>query len=248
MTALNLSGKGVLITGGAVRVGAAIARRLHAAGMNLLVHYNRSAEPAEALAAELNAERPDSAHMLQADLLDIAGLPGLVEQTLARLGRLDLLVNNASTYYPTPLGEIDETHWRDLVGTNAKAPLFLSQAVAPELKRHQGAIINLVDIHANRPNPHHPVYAMAKAANIALIKSLARDLAPEVRVNGVAPGAVLWPDDYMADETRRKILERIPMGRPGEPDDVAEAVHFLATAPYITGEILNVDGGRSTQQ
>ena len=244
-----LHNKIVLITGGAVRVGAAITRRLHRAGATVVFSVRQSRSAGEALLAELNAQRANSAYLLQADLHDMAQVTALVDQTLARCGRLDILINNASTYYPTPVGEITEAHWQDLMGTNAKAPLFLSQAATPALRASHGCIINLVDIHADRPNANHPVYGMAKAANAMLVKSLARDLAPEVRVNGVAPGAVLWPEDYLADDAKQAILTRIPMGRPGTPEDIAETVLFLATGSgYLTGQIIAVDGGRSVQQ
>lgn len=243
-----LAGKTALVTGGAARIGAAIVRRLHAAGAHVVVHYGRSRQPALALQQELAARRPGGISLAQADLLDLAALPRLVETAAAPTGRLDLLVNNASTYYPTPLAAATPEQWQDLMGTNAQAPFFLAQAAAPLLRQNLGAIVNLVDIHALRPHPEHPIYCMAKAANAMLVRALARDLAPQVRVNGVAPGAVLWPAGYQSDAARQAILERIPLGRPGDPEDVAAAVLFLATAPYITGQILPVDGGRTVQQ
>ena len=243
-----LAGKTVLVTGGATRVGAAIVRHLHAAGAHLAIHYRRSAGHAIELQGALEAQRPGSTTLVQADLLDTDALPKLVEQVVAASGRLDILVNNASTYYPTPVGEATPDHWADLMGTNAKAPFFLAQAAAPQLRANHGSIVNLVDIHAERPHQRHPIYSMAKAANAMLVKALARELAPEVRVNGVAPGAILWPEDFFEDEDRLAILARIPLGRPGTPQDIADTVLFLVRNGYMTGQILAVDGGRSVQQ
>jgi pteridine reductase len=243
-----LVGKTALVTGGATRVGAAIVRRLHAAGARVAIHYRRSSGHAEELQAALQAQRPNSVTLAQADLLDTAALPGLIDRVVAGSGRLDVLVNNASTYYPTPVGEATPEQWDDLLGTNAKAPFFLSQAAAPQLRANHGCIVNLVDIHAERPHKRHPIYSMAKAANAMLVKSLARDLAPEVRVNGVAPGAILWPENFFEDEDRLAILARIPLGRPGTPEDIADTVYFLVRSDYITGQILAVDGGRTVQQ
>ena len=241
-----MQGKTVLITGGAKRVGAAICRRLHTAGANLMLHYRRSAGEARLLQVELNHLRPGSVALIQADLLDIAKLPSLVEQTLASFGRLDGLVNNASSFFPTPVGDITLEHWNDLVGTNLKSPLFLSQAAAPALKKAQGAIVNITDIHAERPLRNYVVYSVAKAGLSGLTRALARDLAPEVRVNAVAPGPVLWPDDDAFDElSRQRIISHTPLKREGAPDDIAKAVYYLmAEATYVTGETLNVDGGR----
>lgn len=244
----DLSSRTVLVTGGATRVGAAIGRTLHAAGAHLVIHYRRSAAHAEQLRAELQRLRPDSVTLAQADLLDSAALDGLIDQAVAATGRLDILVNNASSFYPTPVGEATLAQWQDLMGTNAQAPFFLAQAAAPQLKANRGCIINLVDIHAERPHKRHPIYSMAKAANAMLVKSLARELAPEVRVNGVAPGAILWPENFFEDEDRLATLARIPLGRPGTPQDIADTVAFLAGAEYMTGQILAVDGGRSVQQ
>lgn len=245
---LPLKDKTALITGGAVRVGARIAERLHAAGAFVIIHYRSSAAPAEALRDRLLGERPDSVALLQADLLQPEEVQRLAEQAVAVNGGLDLLVNNASTYFPTPVGSATLEQWHDLFGTNAQAPFFLAQALAPALRAARGAIVNLVDIHAERPRDRHPLYSMAKAANGMMVKSLARELAPEVRVNGVAPGAILWPEDYFSDQDRLAILERIPLNRPGTPDDIAEAVLYLARADYVSGQILAVDGGRTAQQ
>ncbi|GAB6042785.1 pteridine reductase [Endothiovibrio diazotrophicus] len=236
----------VLITGAAHRIGATIARMLHADGCNIALHYRSSAAGAERLAAELNGYRADSISLHQGDLLELARLAPLVEEVVARWGRLDVLVNNASTFYPTAVGTVTETQWEDLMGSNLRAPFFLAQAAAPHLAEHHGCIVNLVDIHAERPMKDHPVYSMAKAGKAMLTKALAKELAPEVRVNGVAPGAILWPENEMSDETRGKILERIALGRKGEPEDIARAVRFFVLdAPYVTGQILAVDGGRS---
>ncbi len=241
-----MQGKVVLITGGAKRVGAATCRRLHSAGANLMLHYRVSAGEARLLQAELNHQRKDSVALIQADLLDTAKLPAMVEQTVQSFGRLDALVNNASSFFPTPVGEITLAAWEDLIGTNLRAPLFLSQAAAPALKKTQGAIVNITDIHAERPLKNYVVYSVAKAGLVGLTRSLARELAPEVRVNAVAPGPILWPDDESFDElSRQRIISHTPLKREGTPEDIAKAVHFLlAEATYVTGETINVDGGR----
>ena len=241
-----MHGKVVLITGGAKRVGAAISRRLHAAGANLMLHYRASAGEARLLQAELNHVRPGSVALIQADILDVGKLPSLVEQTLATFGRLDGLVNNASSFFATQVGDITPAAWEDLIGTNLRAPLFLSQAAAPALKRAQGAIVNITDIHAERPLKGYVVYSAAKAGLSGLTRSLARELAPDVRVNAVAPGPILWPDDGQFDElSRQRIVSHTPLKREGTPDDIARTVHFLlADAPYVTGETIAVDGGR----
>jgi pteridine reductase len=240
-----LAGKTALITGAARRIGAELARRLHDAGANVVLHYRRSALEAEALAGELCAQRPRSAVTVQGDLLEAARLRPLIEHATAAFGSLDILVNNASSFYPTVLGEITEEAWDDLVGSNLKAPLFLAQAAARELARSGGLILNMVDIHGMRPLRNYTVYSVAKAGLIMLTKSLARELAPQVRVNGIAPGPVLWPDDA-EPALKQKILASTPLGRPGTVDDVARAaLFFAAEAPYVTGQILAVDGGRS---
>ena len=241
-----MQGKVVLITGGAKRVGAAICRRLHAAGANLMLHYRASAGEARLLQAELNGARADSVALIQADLLDLKAMPSLVEQTVQRFGRLDALVNNASSFYASPIGEITAAIWDDLMGTNLRAPLFLAQAAAPALRKSQGAIVNIADIHADRPLKNYVVYSVAKSGLVALTRSLARELAPEVRVNAVAPGPILWPDDASFDEvSRQRIISHTLLKREGTPDDIARAVHFLlADATYMTGETINVDGGR----
>jgi pteridine reductase len=239
--------KVVLITGGAKRVGAAICRRLHGAGAKLMLHYRASAGEARLLQAELNGVRADSVALIQADLLDLAKLPSLVDQTVMRFGRLDALVNNASSFFSTPMGEIQPAQWDDLMGTNVRAPLFLSQAAAAPLKKTQGSIVNISDIHAERPLRNYVVYSIAKSALTGLTRSLARELAPDVRVNAIAPGPILWPegDESFDEVSRQRIISHTPLKREGTPDDIARAVHFLiADAPYVTGETLNVDGGR----
>ena len=241
-----MHGKVVLITGGGRRVGAAICRRLHAAGANLMLHYRSSAGEARLLQAELNHQRAKSVALIQADLLDVLKLPSLVEQTVQTFGQLDGLVNNASSFYQTPVGDITPASWNDLIGTNVQAPLFLSQAAAPALRKTMGAIVNITDIHAERPLKNFVVYSVAKAALVGMTRSLARELAPEVRVNAVAPGPILWPDDEAFDEvSRQRIISHTPLRREGKPEDIAAAVYFLlADASYVTGDTLNVDGGR----
>ena len=241
-----MEGKVVLITGGAKRVGAAICRRLHKAGASVMLHFRSSAGEARLLQAELNHLRANSIALIQADLLDVAKLPSLVEQTVQTFGRLDALVNNAATFYATTIGEIAVEQWNDLIGTNLQAPLFLAQAAAPALRKTQGAIVNITDIHADRPLKSYVVYSVAKAGLVGLTRSLARELAPEVRVNAIAPGPILWPDEEVFDElARQRIISHTPLKREGAPDDIAKAVHYLlADAPYVTGETINVDGGR----
>jgi len=227
-------------------VGAEIARTLHAAGAQVGVHYHRSAPDAAALLAALNGERAGSAIGIAADLLDTAQLPRIIEALLAAFGRLDVLVNNASTFYPTPVGAITSAHWDDLLGTNLKAPLFLSQAAAPALRATQGLIINLADIHGQRPLRHHVTYSIAKAGLVMLTRSLARELAPEVRVNAIAPGPVMWPVGGADEALKAEIVARTALKRPGSPRDVALAARYFAVdAPFVTGQVLAVDGGRS---
>ncbi len=240
--------KVVLITGGAKRVGAAICRLLHAAGCRLMIHYRSSRQEADSLAAELNRIRPDSAAVVQADLLVTADLPRLVQETLARFGHLDVLINNASSFYATEVGRITEENWHDLMGTNLKAPLFLAQAAADALRHRHGCIVNIADIHAERPMKAYVVYSIAKAGLLALTKSLAHELGPYVRVNAIGPGPILWPeDDPTFDDTeRRRIIAHTLLKREGTPEDIARAVRFLVfDATYTTGHMLTVDGGRS---
>ncbi len=243
---LPLAGKSALITGAARRVGASIARALHAAGANLVVHFRSSAESAGQLAHELNEARPDSAVLAEGDLLDLAQLPALAEVATRVFGGLDILVNNASTFYPTPMGDITEIDWNDLIGTNLKAPLFLSQAASSALSIRSGLILNVCDIHGLRPLRRHPVYSIAKAGLIMLTKSLAREMGPHIRVNAIAPGPVMWPEDGMDSELQHEIVGKTALKRPGSPEDVARAaVFFACEAPYVTGQVLAVDGGRS---
>jgi pteridine reductase len=235
-----------LITGAGKRVGAVIARTLHAAGYDVALHYRHSAAEAEALAVELERRREGSTLTVQAELARVEQLPGLVERVLAHYGRLDALVNNASSFYPTPLGSATEAQWNELFAANAQAPFFLTQAAAPALRESGGAIVNLVDIYAERPLADHPIYCMAKAALLAMTRSTALDLGPAVRVNGVAPGAVLWPSDGKPYADQQAMLARTPLRRAGSPDDVAGAVLWLLRdAPFVTGQILRVDGGRT---
>jgi pteridine reductase len=242
----SLAGKSVLVTGAAKRVGAQIARVLHAAGASVLLHYRSSAEDAAALAGELNALRPDSAQTAECDLLDVSQFPALIARASQAFGGLDVLVNNASTFYPTPVGDITEIDWDDLLGTNLKAPLFLAQAANAPLRERAGLILNVADIHGLRPLRRYPVYSIAKAGLIMLTKSLAREMGPHVRVNAVAPGPVMWPADGLDKELQEKIIRRTALKRPGSADEVARAcLYFAADAPYVTGQVLAVDGGRS---
>ncbi len=247
MTA-DLQDKVVLITGGARRVGAAICRLLHKDGARLMIHYRTSHGEARALQAELNLQRPQSVAIIQGDLQNLSMLAGMVQETVQQFGRLDVLINNASSYYPTEIGAIKEGDWEDLMSSNLKAPLFLSQAAAAELRKHQGSIINITDNHVERPKKGYVVYSVAKAGLVTLTRSLAHELAPEVRVNAVAPGPVLWPEDNpQFDEVyRQRVISQTLLKRIGEPDDIARAVRFLIQdAPFITGQVIAVDGGRS---
>ncbi len=243
-----MQGKVILVTGGAKRVGAAICRRLHAAGANIALHYRSSEDEAQDLRTELQAMRPDSVHCIQADLLDPQALLRMVNDTTSHFGRLDALVNNASSFYATPLEDVNEQNWDDLIGTNLKAPLLLAQAAAAELRRNHGAIVNIVDIHAERPMHGHLLYSIAKGGLAALTRALAQELAPNVRVNAVSPGVIVWPEsaEWADEERRRKVVAHTLLKRQGEPDDIARTVEFLLNdAPYITGQIISVDGGRS---
>ena len=245
---MNTINKVVLITGGAKRVGAAICKELHAQGAQLMIHYNTSTAEARALQAELNLIRSDSVAIIQGDLLNIDALPKLVDETINQFGRLDVLINNASTYYPTEIGKINEASWQDLMGSNLKAPIFLTQAAATELRKNHGCVVNITDMHVERPKKGYIVYSVAKAGLVTLTKSLAHELSPEVRVNAVAPGPVQWPEDNpQFDEVyRQRVINQTLLKRVGEPDDVAKAVKFLIyDAPFITGHVLAVDGGRS---
>lgn len=243
----SLVGKTVLITGAARRLGAATVRAAHAAGANVVIHHRRSGEEALHLATALERQRAGSTLVVEAELADIGMLPAMVNRVLERFGRLDALVNNASSFFPTPIGSITEAQWDDLMGSNLKAPLFLSQAAAPFLHETRGAIVNITDIHADRPFAEFPVYCAAKAGLAGLTRALAIELAPHVRVNGVAPGPIEWPADVVfAEAERARIIGDTLLKRCGSPQDIARAVIFMLTGgPYITGQILSVDGGRS---
>ncbi|MDE0001362.1 MAG: pteridine reductase [Rhodospirillaceae bacterium] len=242
----SLEGRWALVTGAARRIGAVIAEALHEAGAGVIIHYLNSAEPADALADRLNGQRAESALTVQCDLRETSGLERMLSKAVDRSGRLDVLVNNASSFYPTPAGSITVGQWHDLIGTNLKAPLFLSQAALPHLRETGGTIINIVDVHWQRPLRDHPVYGAAKAGLAMLTRSLAKDLGPDIRVNGISPGAILWPEAGLPERTRESIIRQIPLKRPGEPRDIATAVLFLVRdAPYVNGHILAVDGGRS---
>jgi pteridine reductase len=241
----GLSGKVVLITGGARRVGAVTARTLHAAGMNLVLHYRASEGEAARLQNELHSVRPASVALVQGDLLQTSRLSAIVQEAAAAWGRLDVVVNNASSFYPTPVASATEAQWDELLDSNLKAPFFLAQAAAPHLERSSGCIVNMADIYAERPLKAYPIYSIAKAGVVMLTKALARELAPAVRVNAVAPGAILWPE-AMEEAMRKRILSRTALKREGVPEDVARAVLFLVSdADYVTGQVIAVDGGRS---
>jgi pteridine reductase len=243
-----LTGKVALITGGARRVGAEIARTLHAHGMNLVIHYRSSRDDAHALQTELEKRRPKSVALAKGELLQVAQLPALIEEAVAGVGRRGVLVNNASSFYPTPVGTATEEQWEDLIGTNLKAPFFLAQAAAPHLKKTHGCIVNIADIHAERPIKHYPIYSAAKAGLVMLTKSLARELAPEVRVNAIAPGTILWPEGEaeVSAAQKQEMLARIPLRRSGSPDDIARTALFLIRdAEYINGQVIAVCGGRT---
>ena len=246
---MELENRVALVTGAAQRIGAQIARTLHGAGMRVALHYHASADAAARLAADLDAARPGSAVTLRASLDDPAMPHSLVDRVRERFGGLDVLVNNASRFYPTPLDSATPAQWDELMGSNLRAPFFLAQAAAPLLRAAGGCIVNLVDVHARRPLAGHSIYCMAKAANAMMVKSLARELGPEVRVNGVAPGAILWPDRDLDDDAKREILDRTALHRTGTAEDIANAVLYLVRdADYVTGQVLAVDGGRTVQQ
>ncbi len=238
--------KVVLITGAAHRIGAAIARHLHGQGMNIALHYRRSGAAAKTLAQQLNRQRPASAVTIEGDLLETALLGRIVARAEAQWGRLDVLVNNASSFYPTPVDEATEAQWEELMGSNLKAPFFLAQAAAPHLAQQHGCIVNIIDIHAQKPMKGFPIYSMAKAGLQMLTMSLARELGPAIRVNGVAPGAILWPEHELESSTKAQIIERTALKRQGSAGEIAKAVCFMIQdANYISGQTLNVDGGRT---
>lgn len=237
-----------LITGGGRRIGAEIAQQLHSNGFNVIIHYLRSETEALDLAERFNQQRQNSAVTIKADLSQVESVKTLAANAVSSWGYLDVLINNASSYYPTQFGEVTEEQWEDLQASNSKAPFFLSQALAPELKKQRGAIVNIVDIHADKPLPEYSPYTIAKAGTAMLTKSLARELAPEVRVNGVSPGVIIWPENAAehSEQEKQRILEQIPLAREGSAGDIARTVlFFVKDAPYITGQILAVDGGRS---
>jgi len=237
--------KWVLITGGAKRIGAMIARTLHDEGMNLIIHYNTSSDDANKLCAEINSSRVDSAIAIGANLTNQSEVDHLIPEIIKQTGQLDVLINNASTFYPTPIEDITLDDWDNLVGTNLKAPLFLCKHAAPYLKESKGCIVNMIDIHAKKPLKNHPIYGPAKSGLAMLTRSLARDLAPDVRVNGIAPGMILWPENEPSDEIKQTVIDQIPLKRSGDPEDIANAALFLITqANYMTGQIISVDGGR----
>lgn len=243
----SLNNKVVLITGGAKRVGAAICRELHACGAKLMIHYRSSTSEARALQAELNLLRANSVAIIQGDLLNIAVLPSLIQETVKHFGKLDVLINNASSYYATEIGAITEDNWQDLMGSNLKAPMFLAQAAATELRKNHGCIVNITDMHIERPKKGYVVYSVAKAGLVNLTKSLAHELSPEVRVNAVAPGPVQWPENnpQFNEVYRQRVISQTLLKKIGEPKDIAKAVKFLVVdAPFITGHVLAVDGGR----
>ncbi|MDO9425066.1 MAG: pteridine reductase [Methylobacter sp.] len=243
---MNSQTTNVLITGAAKRIGAACARLLHSEGCNVFLHYRSSAAAAQQLCNELNQQRPDSAKIMQADLLNMAELEAVAGEASLAWGGIDVLVNNASSFYPTAVTDVSERQWDELLGSNLKAPFFLAQALAKTLADNKGCIVNIVDIHAERGLSGYPVYSISKAGLAAMTKVLAKELGPEVRVNGVAPGAILWPDNDLSESAKQAILQRVALKRSGEPDDIAKAVLFLIKdADYITGQILTVDGGRT---
>ncbi len=242
----TLTDKVALITGGAQRIGAAIARLLHAQGMRLVVHYHSSEAAAHALQAELHQTRPDSVMLVRGDLTNGDKLvKNLVFETVEAFDRLDVLINNASRFYPTPLGEATEAQWAELIDTNLKAPFFLAQAAMPHLKKHNGCVVNIADIYGKRPLPSYPIYSIAKAGLIMLTQVLARELGPEVRANAIAPGVILWPEAGLDEMSKQRIISRTPLKRAGDPSDIARTALFLIRdASFMTGQVLAVDGGR----
>jgi pteridine reductase len=238
--------KNVLITGAAKRIGAACARLLHSEGYNVFLHYKSSKEAAFLLCQELNSIRINSARMMQADLLDSSQLEALANEACLAWGGIDVLVNNASSFYPTAMSEVNDQQWDDLIGSNLKAPFFLAKLLVDTLVKNQGCIVNLVDIHAERGLKGYPVYSIAKAGLVAMTKVLAKELGPDIRVNAIAPGAIIWPETLESEQQQQEILQRVVLKRQGQPEDIAKAVRFLIQdADYITGQILTVDGGRT---
>ena len=245
MADTSLQDKVALITGGAHRIGAALARALHAEGMRLVIHYHSSESAAHALQAELHQLRPASVMLVRGDLGAGERLArNLVYETNEAFGRLDVLINNASQFYPTEIGQATEAQWDELVSVNLKTPFFLSQTAAPHLKKTSGSILNITDIYADRPLPNYPIYSVSKAGLVMLTKALARELGPEVRVNGIAPGVILWPQTGVDDMSKQRVLSRTPLKRSGEPSDIARtALYLIRDGAYITGQVIAVDGG-----
>lgn len=238
--------KNVLITGSAKRIGAACARLLHSQGYNVFLHYRGSGTQAAKLCDDFNQQRPDSAKIMAADLLSVSEIQDLAQQSCAAWGGIDVLINNASVFYPQNAADVSEISWNEMLDCNLKAPFFLTQALTDSLSQRGGCIINIIDIHAERGLKGYPVYSIAKAGLAAMTKILAKELAPQIRVNGISPGAILWPEQELSSEAKSEILQRIALGRAGEPEDIAKAVAFLCSdAGYITGQIINVDGGRT---
>jgi pteridine reductase len=243
---MNENKPAVLITGAAKRIGKEVATQLRDAGFNVIIHCNRSIKEAEVLAAGLNSERDGSAKVISADLTNMVEVKRLGKEAIDAFGRLDMLVNNASSFYPTIVDDVSESQWEDLFSTNLKAPFFLIQSVKKELSKNKGNIVNMVDIHAERPLLNYPVYCMAKAGLVMLTKSLSRELAPNIRVNGIAPGAILWHENELSDNDKNQVLSEISLNRLGAPTDIAQAILYFSQASYVTGQILAIDGGRST--
>ncbi|XXK21618.1 pteridine reductase [Arenicellales bacterium nBUS_48] len=242
----SLKDKSVLITGAARRIGASMATCLHDQGMNIIVHYRQSAEQAQTLCEKLNQKRSNSARLCQGELKTVADCEKIASDAIKTFGRLDALINNASAFFPTPVGDATHSDWEELLNVNLKAPFFLSQACTPSLREHQGSIINLTDIYAERPLAGHPIYSASKAGLLSLTRSLSQELSPDIRVNAVAPGAILWPETGESEEVQTDIISRTPLKRLGDPLDIAQTVLFLLRdAPFITGQVINVDGGRT---
>jgi len=241
-----LENKVALITGGSRRIGATTARMLHGRGMRIVIHYRSSATEAESLRAELCEKRADSVLLIRGDLAEVAKVKNLIREVAHEMGQLDALVNNASVFFPTPIKSATEDHWQDIMDINLKAPFFLCQAAAPYLKKSQGSIVNITDIYAERPLSDHPIYNAAKAGLLSLTRSLSRDLGPEIRVNAVAPGAIMWPESDMDELSKQRMISRTPLKTVGNPEEIAKAVRFLIEeAHFVTGQVINVDGGRT---
>ncbi|MBD3584882.1 pteridine reductase [Salinimonas sp. HHU 13199] len=234
-----------LVTGGAKRIGAHLVKTLHQHGWRVIIHYHQSDDTAKTLCQALNEVRPDSAATVQGDLCNLTEISHIAAQARHAFGQIDLLVNNASSFYPTPVGQIDKTNWDALMGSNVQGPVFLIQALSDELQQQNGSVINLIDMHIDRPLPRHTVYCAAKSALASVTRSLAGELAPSVRVNGIAPGAILWPERELSDAEKQALLASIPLKELGNPADIAHAMLYLVDASYVTGQILYVDGGRS---